>query len=371
MPTPFPLPPGAMIGVIGGGQLGRMLALAAARLGFDVTILEPDPESPAARVAARALEARYEDPEALKILAETCDVVTFEFENVPAAVVERLETLGALAAPGGRPLAIAQDRVNEKEFFRGQGIATTDFAAVEGAADIAEALPRLGGRALLKTRREGYDGKGQTWVEGPHDAAAAFARIGARPAILEARVPFARELSVIAARGRGGEIACYPLGENHHEGGVLRTTLAPARVSDATRDQAIAIARRTLEALDYIGVIGVELFELDGGALLVNEFAPRVHNSGHWTQDGCEVDQFEQHIRAVAGWPLGRTDALAQVEMTNLLGHEIEDWATLAADPSARVWLYGKREARPGRKMGHVNRLRSFGSFEGDAKRIL
>ncbi|MDB5459867.1 MAG: phosphoribosylaminoimidazole carboxylase [Caulobacteraceae bacterium] len=358
MPSRFPLPPGSMIGVIGGGQLGRMLALAAGRLGFDVTVLEPEPDAPAARVAARTLEAAYDDAEALRSLADTCDVVTFEFENVPAAVVERLQMLGALAAPGQRPLAVAQDRVNEKEFFQAQGIATADFAAISSPADIAAALPRLGARALLKTRREGYDGKGQTWVEGESDAEAAFARIGGKPAILEARVPFVRELSVIAARGRSGEIACYPLGENHHQAGVLRTTLAPARASDATREQAVAIAQATLEALDYVGVMGVELFELDGGALLVNEFAPRVHNSGHWTQDGCEVDQFEQHVRAVAGWPLGRTDALAQVEMTNLLGYEADDWRALAADPSARLWLYGKREPREGRKMGHVNRLR-------------
>jgi 5-(carboxyamino)imidazole ribonucleotide synthase len=380
MPSRFPLQPGAMIGVLGGGQLGRMLALAAARLGFDVTILEPEPDSPASRVAARTLQAAYDDPEALKILAATCDVVTFEFENVPAAVVEQLQMLGALAASGERPLvvaqeverlqmlgdlaapgeralAVAQDRVNEKQFFRDQGIATTDFAAIASAADIAQVLPRLGARALLKTRREGYDGKGQTWVEGPGDAEAAFARIGGKPAILEAPAPFVRELSVIAARGRAGDIACYPLGENRHEAGVLRTTLAPARTSDATRDQAIAIATRTLEALDYVGVIGVELFELGDGTLLVNEFAPRVHNSGHWTLDGCEVDQFEQHVRAIAGWPLGRTDALARVEMTNLLGYEADDWQALAADPSARLWLYGKRAARDGRKMGHVNRL--------------
>jgi 5-(carboxyamino)imidazole ribonucleotide synthase len=350
-----------MIGVIGGGQLGRMLALAAARLGFDVTVLEPEPESPAGRVAARTLQSPYDDPKALQVLAETCDIVTFEFENVPAAVVAALERLGAVVAPGRHPLAVAQDRVSEKTFFRAQGVATADFAAIDAAADIAPALPGLGGRGLLKTRREGYDGKGQTWVEGVADADAAFARIGAQPAILEAGVPFVRELSVIAARGWGGEIACYPLGENRHAQGVLRTTLAPAAASEATREQAVAIARRTLEALDYVGVLGVELFELQDGALIVNEFAPRVHNSGHWTQDGCEVDQFEQHIRAIAGWPLGKTDALAQVEMTNLLGFEADDWATLAADPSARLWLYGKREARDGRKMGHVNRLRPLG----------
>ena len=357
----FPLPPGSTIGVLGGGQLGRMLALAAARLGFDAAILEPDADCPASRVAARTLTAPYDDPEALKVLAETCDVVTFEFENVPAHVVERLETLGALAAPGRLALATAQDRVAEKRFFQGLGIATVDFAPIETAADIAAALPRLGPRALLKTRREGYDGKGQTWVEGPADAEAAFARIGGRPAILEAAALFVRELSIIAARGRGGEVAGYPLGENRHERGVLRTTLAPAEVSKATAEAAEDIARKTLEALDYVGVIGIELFELQGGALLVNEFAPRVHNTGHWTLDGCEVDQFEQHVRAIAGWPLGPTHALAQVEMTNLLGFEAEDWAALAAEPGARLWLYGKREARDGRKMGHVNRLRRLG----------
>jgi 5-(carboxyamino)imidazole ribonucleotide synthase len=358
MPSRFPLPPGSTIGILGGGQLGRMLVMAAARLGFDVTILEPEPDSPASRVATRTLEARYEDVEALKTLAATCDVVTFEFENVPAEVVERLKMLGALAAPGERPLAVAQDRVNEKDFFKSHGIATADFAPIASAADIAAALPRLGARALLKTRREGYDGKGQTWVEGVADAEAAFARIDGKPAILEAGVPFVRELSVIAARSRTGEIACYPLGENHHEGGVLRTTHAPAKASEATKADAEAIARKTLEALDYVGVIGVELFELADGSLKVNEFAPRVHNSGHWTLDGCEVDQFEQHIRAVCGWPLGKTDALAQVEMLNLLGEEADAWLSFAADPSARVWLYGKREARKGRKMGHINRLK-------------
>ena len=358
MPKRFPLAPGSTIGVLGGGQLGRMLALAAARLGFDVTILEPEPDSPASRVAARTLEAPYDDVEALKTLAATCDVVTFEFENVPAAVVERLETLGALAAPGKRPLAVAQDRVSEKEFFRSQGVATADFAAVSGPADIKAAIASLGGRALLKTRREGYDGKGQTWVEGEADAEAAWARIGRKPAILEAKVPFVRELSVIAARGRNGEIACYPVGENRHENGILRTTVAPAHVSAATRAEAEAIARKTLAALDYVGVIGVELFELEDGSLRVNEFAPRVHNSGHWTLDGCEVDQFEQHVRAVAGWPLGKTCALAEVEMTNLLGHDADAWKALAAEPDARVWLYGKRAARAGRKMGHVNRLK-------------
>ena len=350
-----------MIGVLGGGQLGRMLALAAARLGFDVTVLEPEPDCPASRVAARTLTAPYDDPDALEELARTCKVVTFEFENVPAAVVDRLEAFGAVAAPGRLALATAQDRVAEKTFLRAQGLAVADFAEINTASDIAAALPRLGSRGLLKTRREGYDGKGQTWVQGPEDAQAAFARIDGRPAILEAAVPFVRELSVIAARGRDGSVACYPPGENHHENGVLRTTLAPADISPETLAQAEAIARTALTALDYVGVIGVELFELPGGALVVNEFAPRVHNSGHWTLDGCEVDQFEQHVRAIAGWPLGPTAPLARVEMQNLLGFEAEDWVRLAAEPDARLWLYGKHHPREGRKMGHVNRLRELG----------
>ncbi|HUO22153.1 MAG TPA: 5-(carboxyamino)imidazole ribonucleotide synthase [Caulobacteraceae bacterium] len=361
MAAAFPLTPGSMIGVLGGGQLGRMLALAAARLGLDVTVLEPQSDCPASRVCARTLTAPYDDPGALDELARTCQVVTFEFENVPARVVERLEAFGAVTAPGRAALATAQDRLVEKSFLRAQGLGVADFAQIDTADDLRVAIARLGARALLKTRREGYDGKGQTWVQGAADAEAAFARLNGRPSILEAAAPFVRELSVIAARGRDGTVACYPLGENHHEGGVLRTTLAPALVSPRTAADAEAIARTVLGALDYVGVIGVELFELEDGALLVNEFAPRVHNSGHWTLDGCEVDQFEQHIRAIAGWPLGPTAPLAAVEMENLLGFDAERWAEIAADPRARLWLYGKREARPGRKMGHVNRLRPLG----------
>jgi 5-(carboxyamino)imidazole ribonucleotide synthase len=354
----FPLAPGATIGILGGGQLGRMLALAAGRLGFDAAILEPEPDSPASRVSKLTIVANYDDPAALKALAQASDVITFEFENVPAAVVQILEGLGAVVAPGAGALATAQDRVTEKTFLNGVGAATAAFAAIDAAADIGPALVRLGLPAVLKTRREGYDGKGQVWIHDPAGAEAAFAAIGSRPAVLEAKAPFVRELSVIAARGREGEIAAYPVGENLHEGGVLRRTLAPADVAPGLQAEALAIARCILEGLDYVGVMGIELFELEGGALLVNEIAPRVHNSGHWTQDGCEVDQFEQHIRAVAGWPLGKTDALARVEMQNLLGFEADAWADLAAEPDARLHLYGKRAARQGRKMGHVNRLR-------------
>lgn len=352
-----PLPPGSTIGIVGGGQLGRMLALAAARLGFDVAVLGREADAPAGRVAARLIVGAYDDPDAVSALAAVSDVVTFEFENVAASTLERLAAEGRRVAPNARALAVAQDRVEEKRFLNSVGAPTVAFAVIDTAADIGPALERLGAPALLKTRREGYDGKGQAWIGQASEARAAFAVISRRPAILEARCDFVRELSVIAARGATGVVAAYPLGENWHESGVLRTTLAPANVGEATQEEALRIARAILEALDYVGVIGVELFELAEGALLVNEIAPRVHNTGHWTLDGCEVDQFEQHIRAIAGWPLGPTHAIAQVEMTNLLGDEAQDWAALAADPSARLWLYGKRDAEPGRKMGHVNRI--------------
>ncbi len=354
----FPLPPGAVIGILGGGQLGRMLALAAARLGFDVAVLAPEPESPAARVSAHAVIGSYEDPHALAELARLSSAVTYEFENVPASAVRQLQALGCVVAPGALALATAQDRVAEKSFFQANGIATVAFAAIDQAADIAPALGRLGAPALLKTRREGYDGKGQTWVAAAAEAEAAFARIGRVPAILEARADFRRELSIIAARGRDGAVEAYPLTENTHRNGVLHVSRAPAAAPRQTRDRACEIARLTLERLDYVGVAGIELFELPDGALLVNELAPRVHNSGHWTLDACQVDQFEQHIRAVAGWPLGPAEPFAAAEMRNLLGDEALDWAALSADPDSRLWLYGKREIAPGRKMGHLNRLR-------------
>ncbi len=354
----FPLAPGSVIGILGGGQLGRMLASAAAGLGFDVAVLSPRQDAPDARVAAFPIVAAYDDEAALRRLAEVSDVITFEFENVPASALERLIALGAAVAPGPKALAFTQDRVEEKRFLNARGVETVAFAAIEAAADIAPALERLGAPALLKTRREGYDGKGQAWVKDAASAEAAFAAVGAHPSILEARADFVRELSVIAARGRDGTIAAYPLSENVHQGGVLRRTIAPAQVADATAAEALRIARAVLEGLDYVGVLGVELFELAGGRLLVNEVAPRVHNTGHWTQDGCGCDQFQQHIRAVAGWPLGPTQAHARVEMENLLGFEVDRWPALAADPSARLHLYGKRDAKPGRKMGHVNWVR-------------
>jgi 5-(carboxyamino)imidazole ribonucleotide synthase len=353
----FPLPPGSTIGILGGGQLGRMLAMAAARLGFDTAILTPEADSPAARVAGRTLVAAYDDPAALKALADLAQVITFEFENVPAAALAELERIGAEVAPRPRALAIAQDRLEEKSFLNAAGVATVAFAVVNGEADLRAALQKLGAPLLLKTRRGGYDGKGQVWVEKVEGAARALAALGDQPSIAEAPADFRRELSVIGARGRDGEIALYPITESHHENGILRRTSAPAAGSARLFAAAEKMAATLLSALDYVGVLGLELFERDDGRLLANEFAPRVHNTGHWTLDGCEVDQFEQHVRAIAGWPLGPTAATCHVEMTNLLGAEAEGWARLAREPETRIWLYGKRGAAPGRKMGHVNRL--------------
>lgn len=353
----FPLAPGATIGILGGGQLGRMLALAAARLGFDVVILTPELDAPASRVARETLIASFDDADALARLADLCDVITYEFENVPAAAVERLKALGAPVAPNDETLAVAQDRVAEKTFLNAAGVATVAFAEVHDTHSAAAAAALIGVPSLMKTRREGYDGKGQKWVEHVADAAGVFEALGGVPCILEAPADFVRELSVIAARGRDGGLAIYPLAENHHEGGILRRSVAPAPAAPDLAGQAERVAAQILTRLDYVGVIGIELFELADGRLLANEIAPRVHNTGHWTQDGCEVCQFEQHIRAVAGWPLGPTDARVHVEMINLLGDEAGAWLKLAAEPETRLHLYGKREAKPGRKMGHVNRL--------------
>jgi 5-(carboxyamino)imidazole ribonucleotide synthase len=352
----FPLAPGATIGILGGGQLGRMLALAAARLGFDTAILTPEPDSPAARVSAHAFTAPYDDRQALDALADRCAVITCEFENVPAAALAYLQERGAAVAPDARAFAIAQDRLAEKTFLNDAGLPTVGFAAVDGEADLLAALDRFGAPLLLKTRHGGYDGKGQVWVRGAGEAAAALEAIGRRPAIVETPADFRGECAIIAARGRDGEVALYPLTRSEHEDGILRRTLAPADAAPATRDAAREAAARLLSALGYVGVLGLELFERADGSLLANEFAPRVHNTGHWTLDGCAVDQFEQHIRAVAGWPLGPCEAIAQVEMINLLGDDANLWPQFAADPAARLWLYGKGQARPGRKMGHVNR---------------
>jgi 5-(carboxyamino)imidazole ribonucleotide synthase len=348
------LAPGAVIGILGGGQLGRMLSMAAARLGFRCHVYEPGADCPAAQVAWRTTTAPYDDAAALRAFARSVDVVTYEFENVPAEALDLIEAEVPIR-PGRRALAISQDRLPEKEFLAGLGLATAPFAAVETESDLAGALDRIGAPAILKTRKLGYDGKGQARIMAPEDAPAALAAMAGAPSILEGFVTFTREVSVIAARGLDGSVACFDPGENVHEDGILRTTTVPARLAPAQRSDAVLIAARMLNALDYVGVMGVELFVTAGG-LVVNEFAPRVHNSGHWTQNGCVTCQFEQHIRAVAGWPLGDGKRHSNVVMENLIGDDVLRLPEIAATAAA-IHLYGKAEARAGRKMGHVNRI--------------
>jgi 5-(carboxyamino)imidazole ribonucleotide synthase len=351
-----PLPPGSTIGILGGGQLGRMLSVAAARLGLRTHIYEPGADVPASDVAHRISTAPYEDAAALRAFAESVDIVTYEFENVPTAALDLIEALRPIR-PNRRALATSQDRLSEKTFLACIGLRTAPFAAVASREDLDAALTQIGTPAILKTRRMGYDGKGQARLHSMADADAAFAAMGGTEAVLEGFVNFSAEVSVIAARGTGGEVAAYDPGENVHENGILRTTTVPARLTTAQSTDAVLIAGRILNALDYVGVIGVELFVTPQG-LVVNEFAPRVHNSGHWTQNGCVIDQFEQHIRAVAGWPLGDGSRHADVVMENLIGEDVLRISTLAAEKVA-IHLYGKREVKAGRKMGHVNRVTS------------
>jgi len=351
-----PLQPGSVIGILGGGQLGRMLATAGAELGFNIHVYEPEPDAPAARVAARAYAAPWDDPGAVAAFAAKCDVVTYEFENIPVEAVEAAASQ-APVHPGTQSLSLTQDRVTEKTFIRDCGAGTADFAAVDSLAGLRTALEQIGVPAVLKTRRFGYDGKGQTVIRTLSEADAAWDMVGGVPSILEAMVPFTRELSVVAARSASGEMAIYPLGENSHADGILRTTHAPAPIDSATQAEAKRIANVLGEGLGHVGVFAVELFDLGDGQLLVNEIAPRVHNTGHWTMDACICGQFENHMRAVAGWPLGDTNAHSSAVMTNLIGHDVDDWLDLANTSDMRLHLYGKRETRDGRKMGHVTRL--------------
>jgi 5-(carboxyamino)imidazole ribonucleotide synthase len=349
------LRPGATIGILGGGQLGRMLAMSAARLGFHAHIYDPDPGAPAAEVARVATHSSYTDEANLQAFAGAVDVVTYEFENVPPAALDLIESLAPIR-PNRRALATSRDRLEEKTFLHELGLNTARFAAVDDEADLRAALAIIGTPAILKTRTLGYDGKGQARIKGADGAEAALAAIGGRPAILEGFVEFEREVSVIAARGLDGSVAAYDPGENVHEGGILRTTTVPARLSSGLRSDAVLAAARILNALDYVGVLAVEMFVTHRG-LVVNEIAPRVHNSGHWTEAGCLVDQFEQHIRAVAGLPLGDGSRYADVVMENLIGHDMNRVPELLKE-GARLHFYGKAEVREGRKMGHVNRVR-------------
>ena len=350
------LEPGATIGILGSGQLGRMLALAAARLGFKCHIFAPDRDSPAFDVVRESTRADYDDEQALARFAESVDVVTYEFENIPAETAAFLAPLVPVL-PDPRILATTQDRIAEKDFIASLGIGTAQYAAVATSAELSAALKRIGRPAVLKTRRFGYDGKGQAAIAKDAAAEAAWQDVGAQPSILEAFVPFVREVSVVAARAADGTVECFDLTENEHRDHILKVSRVPAAVSDATAQEARRIAETIAHHFDYIGVLAVEMFVLGDGTLLVNEIAPRVHNSGHWTLDGASVSQFEQHIRAVAGWPLGKPIRKSRVEMTNLIGQEVDDYRKWLTVPGAAVHLYGKIAVRPGRKMGHVTRL--------------
>ncbi|HEV2563305.1 MAG TPA: 5-(carboxyamino)imidazole ribonucleotide synthase [Rhizomicrobium sp.] len=351
-----PVPPGGTIGILGGGQLGRMLALAAARLGLKTHIYSDEENAPAFQVCTSHTVGRYDDEAALTKFAKHCDAITYEFENVPSAAAALLSELKP-TNPNARALAVAQDRLEEKNFVRQLGLKTADFVAVDSSETARNAFAMLGNtNAILKTCRLGYDGKGQMKVASAEETAVGFETF-ACPSLLESFVDFAFEASIIAARGMSGEFAAYDPPENFHEHHILRRSTVPARLSPAQCDEAKDIARRMMDGLGYIGVLAVELFVTKEGALLVNEFAPRVHNSGHWTLEACAVSQFEQHIRAIAGWPLGDPARHSDAVMENIIGEEAADWQALAARGGA-LHLYGKSEIRPMRKMGHITHLK-------------
>ncbi|CAH2403386.1 5-(carboxyamino)imidazole ribonucleotide synthase [Mesorhizobium escarrei] len=352
------LPAGSTIGIIGGGQLGRMLAMAAARLGYRTVVLEPQPDCPAAQVANRQITAAYDDTAALAELAAVSAVVTYEFENVPVMAASAL-AVSVPVYPPARALEVAQDRVAEKKFLNGIGIPTADFCPVDNDDELTAALKKFDGSGILKTRRMGYDGKGQRVFRNMETGGFAGTReaMGNVPLILESFVAFEREISVIAARGMDGSLAAYDPAENVHRDGILHSSTLPAGIGSETAAAAQAAAAKILAALDYVGVIGIEFFVLADGALLANEIAPRVHNSGHWTEAACLVSQFEQHIRAVAGLPLGNPGRHFDCVMENLIGDDVQRVPALLAEPDLMLHVYGKAEARAGRKMGHFTRM--------------
>jgi 5-(carboxyamino)imidazole ribonucleotide synthase len=352
------LPPGGTIGILGGGQLARMLAQAASRIGLNCHVFSPEADACAFDVVRRATHADFADQDALAAFAKGCDVITYEFENVPAPAAAFLAQRKPVL-PDPRVLAITQDRLVEKEFVEKLGIATAPHAAVGDAAQLFDATGRLGLPAILKTRRLGYDGKGQQMIAAAGDPASAWRALHGVPCILEGFVPFEREISVVVARGADGALQSFDVTENEHRDHILKVSRVPAAIPASLADEAARIAETIAAAFDYVGVLAVEMFVLGSGSarILVNEIAPRVHNSGHWTIDGCTVSQFEQHIRAVAGWPLAEPVRLGRVEMENLIGAEAADYGRWLTVPGASLHLYGKGEPRPGRKMGHVTRV--------------
>lgn len=350
-----PLETGQVIGILGGGQLGRMLSVAASRLGFKTCIFEPAGDCPASHVANYHFQADYKDEEALAKFADAVDVITYEFENIPTSALDFLESKRTIR-PSREALRVSQDRLTEKTFLNDLGLQTAPFAAIDTLEDLNRAVGEIGTPSILKTRRFGYDGKGQARINSQGDIATAFADMSGAPSILEGFVDFSFEVSVIGARSADGQIACFDPGENVHKDGILDTTTVPARLSASQRTDAILLAAKILNALEYVGVMGVELFVTSKG-LIVNEIAPRVHNSGHWTQNGCAIDQFEQHIRAVAGWPLGDGTRHSNVVMENLIGDDVLRVPELSKDGNVAIHLYGKADVKAGRKMGHINRI--------------
>ncbi|MEO6842311.1 MAG: 5-(carboxyamino)imidazole ribonucleotide synthase [Bradyrhizobium sp.] len=358
-PHQVKLKSGDTIGILGGGQLGRMLAMAAARLGLRCRVFSPDPDSPAFDVVMDATCAEYADVEALELFAGDVDVITYEFENVPAASAMILAARRPVL-PNRKILETTQDRLAEKDFVRQLGIGTADYADVSSAASLRAAIAKIGLPAVLKTRRFGYDGKGQAIIRQGDDPDRIWEDLATKSAILEAFIPFEREISVIAARNAEGQVECFDVTENEHADHILKTSRVPAAISEPLAAQARGIAEKIATALDYVGVLAVELFVVPGEGgpkILVNEIAPRVHNSGHWTLDGASISQFEQHIRAIAGWPLGKPVRHGAVTMTNLIGDEIKGYEHWLTVPGATVHLYGKGAPRPGRKMGHVTQV--------------
>ncbi len=350
---------GAKIGILGGGQLGRMLALAGAELGFDIYVYEPEADCPAGRVSAHVVTAPWDDLDALGDFADGVDVVTFEFENVPAASLAHVAAIAPIR-PGIKSLELTQDRLVEKQFINNLGLATAAFAPINSVEALAHAVTQLGPQGILKTRRFGYDGKGQIRINAATDLADAWNMIKGQEWIVEGLVDFDYEVSIVLARGLDGKVAWFDATQNVHVGGILHTSTVPsslsANLAQTALEQAIIIAT----ALDHVGVLAVEFFVTKSGDLIINEIAPRVHNSGHWTQDGCTACQFQQHMRAVAGWPLGDpTRHAPRIEMTNLIGDDVLLWKGLASETGAFLHLYGKRDAREGRKMGHVNRIKT------------
>ena len=353
------LKPGLTLGILGGGQLGRMLAMAAAELGIKSHIYAPEAESPAFEVASARTCAPFSDRASLAAFADAVDAITFEFENVPTATLDRMQAHHPKLpiAPGSAALAITQDRVSEKSFMRGLGLETAPFVEVDSLADLEGAIGRIGTPAILKTRRMGYDGKGQARITDAGAAAAAHETIGGVPAILEGFVAFSREISVLAARGFDGSVVTYDVCENEHRNHILSRTIVPARIEPGTLERAESAARRIVTALDYVGLLAVEMFVVGEGSqerVVMNEIAPRVHNSGHWTIEGAETSQFAQHVRAVMNLPLGAPRRLGAIRMDNLLGEDMHRVPELLAAQGARLHLYGKKQARKGRKMGHV-----------------